>query len=633
MKKHLAILLSALLLFTSGMTAAAFEPETVESAAEVTEAIPENQAKALADETKIDIPLIDLEKGKLVFYQNFDSENAAPATVDYVDETYLTISKIYPTGATLTVETDPADETNKVLKLTNAGNSWHQYAVGMNFPLKEGKYYAAYRHAGEGDKLNGYMQRWFTTPNPVNSTGVAKDDLISVNLDCGGLNSNPKTWYNTTLTGVCKTVDGILKFGKNEDTLFPMSGTTPMQNIREFRIIPNGGNLYVDNLRIYFYPANAFTISDGTTVQMVEQTADDPIFTFPEVPGVYFYVDKNDFSRTYLPNAKVECSKLLGGAFIPVDVPLIADGKGELVLYTNFENSDKNVLTYTNPAYTNIKAFKAYRSDGSESITIVTDPTDETGKNHALRVYSSNAATHRLAVPEFDDIAILNSAYTVDSEYMLVEPSNFNQIYFRFTNKDGGDHTSSRTAAASVYLSDNAANNGIRFRASVKADTVNYENLREYGFIVARKEMLDKYLTTLTHNFYLTDDKFDADSDKGKKPLYVEGIAFEKDEAGNVIKDIAYDVAANGDVTITARLVGLDITKKEQVMADLTARPYLRYVNGSGKNVTLYGSTHTTSLYSVVKAIKDKAEAGDEAALADYEAHKTYIDSIVAFGE
>ena len=451
LKKHLAILLSALLLFTSGMTAIAFEPETVESAGEVTEAIPETPAKTLTDETEIDIPLIDLEKGKLVFYQNFDSENAAPATVDYVDETYLTISKIYPTGATLTVETDPVDETNKVLKLTNAGSSWHQYAVGMNFPLKEGKYYATYRHAGEGGKLNGYMQRWFTTPNPVNSTGVAKDDLISVNLDCGGLNSNPKTWYNTTLTGVCKTVDGILKFGKNEDTLFPMSGTTPMQNIREFRITPNGGNLYVDNLRIYFYPANAFTISDGTTVQMIEQTADDPIFTFPEVPGVYFYVDKNDFSRTYLPNAKVECSELLGGAFIPVDVPLIADGKGELVLYTNFENSDKNVLTYTNPAYTSIKTFKAYRSDGSESITIVTDPTDKAGKNHALRVYSSNAATHRLAVPEFDDIAILNSAYTVDSKYMLVDPSNFKQIYFRFTNKDGGDHTSSRTVALDKY--------------------------------------------------------------------------------------------------------------------------------------------------------------------------------------
>ena len=60
-------------------------------------------------------------------------------------------------------------------------------------------------------------------------------------------------------------------------------------------------------------------------------------------------------------------------------------------------------------------------------------------------------------------------------------------------------------------------------------------------------------------------------------------------------------------------------------MADLTARPYLRYVNGSGKNVTLYGSTHTTSLYSVVKAIKDKAEAGDEAALADYPAQSPIL--------
>ena len=618
LKKHLAILLSALLLFTSGMTAAAFEPETVESAAEVTEAIPENQAKALADETKIDIPLIDLEKGKLVFYQNFDSENAAPATVDYVDETYLTISKIYPTGATLTVETDPADETNKVLKLTNAGNSWHQYAVGMNFPLKEGKYYAAYRHASEGDKLNGYMQRWFTTPNPVNSTGVAKDDLISVNLDCGGLNSNPKTWYNTTLTGICKTVDGILKFGKNEDTLFPMSGTTPMQNIREFRIIPNGGNLYVDDLCICFYPANAFTILDGTTVQMIEQTADDQTFTFPEISGVYFYADKNDFSRTYLPGAEIACSDLLGKTY-------------------GFGLDPKVTSTWSGDVYVDsIRAYRygfttvTYNTNAPEGAAVVSEVAPDTDRGLGKGYLLSDDR------PEVEGYIFMGWAMKPDAKANETVESitlgGDTTVYAVWESANKAE-TPDMTAAASVYLSDNAANNGIRFRASVKADTVNYENLREYGFIVARKEMLDKYHTTLTHNFYLTDDKFDADSDKGKKPLYVEGIAFEKDEAGNVIKNIAYDVAANGDVTITARLVGLDITKKEQVMADLTARPYLRYVNGSGKNVTLYGSTHTTSLYSVVKAIKDKAEAGDEAALADYEAHKTYIDSIVAFGE
>ena len=93
MKKHLAILLSALLLFTSGMTATAFEPETVESAAEVTEAIPEPPAKTLADETQIDIPLVDAERGKLIFYQNFDSEGATKDTVDYSIPSYF--SKTY----------------------------------------------------------------------------------------------------------------------------------------------------------------------------------------------------------------------------------------------------------------------------------------------------------------------------------------------------------------------------------------------------------------------------------------------------------------------------------------------------------------------------------------------------------
>ena len=86
-------------------------------------------------------------------------------------------------------------------------------------------------------------------------------------------------------------------------------------------------------------------------------------------------------------------------------------------------------------------------------------------------------------------------------------------------------------------------------------------------------------------------------------------------------------------MTFVARCVGLDITNKTQVTAALTARPYLRYTLGNGNAVTLYGSTHTASLYSVVKSIKDKTDAGDEAAAADYKAHKDYIDSILALGE
>lgn len=204
MKKHLSLILSALLLFTSGMTAAAFTPETVESAAEIAETLPASEAKSLEDE--IDIPLLDAEYGKLIFYQNFDSEGATKDTVDYSDANYLTVSYMNPSGNTLSVVTDPADETNKVLKLACSNSSWHQYVVGMNLPLKEGRYYAVYRHASENGDVGAYMQRWFTTPNPVNASGTAKDDLISKNPSVTDLNANPGKWYETVVTGICKTV-------------------------------------------------------------------------------------------------------------------------------------------------------------------------------------------------------------------------------------------------------------------------------------------------------------------------------------------------------------------------------------------------------------------------------------------
>ena len=169
MKKHLSILLSALLLISSSFTASAFEAETVEAADEKT-AVPAVEAQAF-EETSLDIPLIDAQKGKLIFYQNFDAEGATFATVDYFDAAYITPGSITGSSTTLTLETDPADASNKVLKMTNAGSSWHQYVVNVNMPLKEGEYTVAYRHASENGDVVGYMQRFFTSPQPVLSDG------------------------------------------------------------------------------------------------------------------------------------------------------------------------------------------------------------------------------------------------------------------------------------------------------------------------------------------------------------------------------------------------------------------------------------------------------------------------------
>ena len=57
------------------------------------------------------------------------------------------------------------------------------------------------------------------------------------------------------------------------------------------------------------------------------------------------------------------------------------------------------------------------------------------------------------------------------------------------------------------------------------------------------------------------------------------------------------------------------------------------YAGANGSIVTLYGNTYTSSLYGVVKSIKDKADAGDEQSLEDYNAHKSYYDAILALAE
>ena len=95
----------------------------------------------------------------------------------------------------------------------------------------------------------------------------------------------------------------------------------------------------------------------------------------------------------------------------------------------------------------------------------------------------------------------------------------------------------------------------------------------------------------------------------------MEGKAFERNAEGVVTKNIIYNMTPDGDVTFVARCVGLNLASKAHVTAELTARPYLRYAGANGSIVTLYGNTYTSSLYGVVKSIKDKADAGDVEAL------------------
>ena len=168
------------------------------------------------------------------------------------------------------------------------------------------------------------------------------------------------------------------------------------------------------------------------------------------------------------------------------------------------------------------------------------------------------------------------------------------------------------SADASIRL-DTPATTGIRFRASITPRL--REISTEYGFIVARKPILDAIGKTNTDlTFDLTDD-----SVTGKK-LFISGAAFIKDENGTITKDLQYSVdEATGDVTYTGVCVGISESYYKE---DLVARPYAK-LTVNGASITVYGDSAQSSLYSVAKALQ---EAGG----SYYEEHKDTIDAIVA---
>lgn len=145
--------------------------------------------------------------------------------------------------------------------------------------------------------------------------------------------------------------------------------------------------------------------------------------------------------------------------------------------------------------------------------------------------------------------------------------------------------------------------NGIRFRATIEPDTKEFVD--EYGFIIARKDVLDEKGAELT---------FDFKADGENKPLYVYGAAYIKGE-----KDKQYAIDDSGVVTFTAVCVGVPA---EHFTTPLVARPYTKYSNKNGLSFTVYGEGKTASIAEVAQSIKD---AGGEA----YESNKEYIDSIL----
>lgn len=149
-------------------------------------------------------------------------------------------------------------------------------------------------------------------------------------------------------------------------------------------------------------------------------------------------------------------------------------------------------------------------------------------------------------------------------------------------------------------------NKGLRLRAV--ADVFNNRGscALEYGFIVARADVVDPASSELTFNSY--------DRTTGKK-LYVSAAAYDP-ETG---KDIQYAVNTDGSVDFTALLVNIP---QEHYDTKFYIRTYIKYGSPAGHEFYVYGEKISVSMKDVAQMIKD---ADDK----DYENNKEFIDGIL----
>ena len=149
-------------------------------------------------------------------------------------------------------------------------------------------------------------------------------------------------------------------------------------------------------------------------------------------------------------------------------------------------------------------------------------------------------------------------------------------------------------------------NKGLRLRAV--ADVFNNRGscALEYGFIVARADVVDPASSELTFNSY--------DRTTGKK-LYVSAAAYDP-ETG---KDIQYAVNTDGSVDFTALLVNIP---QEHYDTKFYIRTYIKYGSPAGHEFYVYGEKISVSMKDVAQMIR---EAGGK----DYENNQEFIDGIL----
>lgn len=139
----------------------------------------------------------------------------------------------------------------------------------------------------------------------------------------------------------------------------------------------------------------------------------------------------------------------------------------------------------------------------------------------------------------------------------------------------------------------------IRFKSVITAEEKNAAD--EFGFIVTRKTFLDA-MASKAENGEEVETDLTFDFVYGENVLFVSGVAYQKDENGNVTTEKIVDETADGDSVFATVLTDIKNDDADQVNETMVVRPYVKFTN-NGKQFTFYGATAENSLVGVAKTV------------------------------
>ena len=499
MKKLTAFILCIMMMLTLVLSASAFELDVAEN--DVTETAEE---AALASTTE---PLINKQYGKLILFKDFEQENADHKAVAYFDSDYMTGSTTnFADVNAKSVVDDPKGEKGKVLSVTGTG--WVQTFIDFqNLRALPGKYQMVYDYYS-ADSATSLMERYFTNINHSGGTGVG--DYISVTP--GGAPINKTAWvtkvYNNTLV-VENLADGTgVNMTYGNVATKPYYHTADNQvSITRAGIMPNKSSMtyYLDNIKLYYFPANAVVFANGDSLKMVEYNTEtvtlpvpsavdgtwsDTNFKFWEADGKYYKA-----GETY------PAGEILGKSFtlLAFEEPLYDENKGDLILLFNYEGKDGIFApTYMNPEYFTVKPTIELRADSINSNRGLT--TEEDG-NKVIWGSFTNKGVYLFGYTWNNGVAPAAELITFDFDYKIVEGVEAfagRSFWTRFCGALGGEVYNggvnvSHSGEAGKWYSVSTSKNGITAgthtngavpqvgtKAIAEKATVYYDNIAFY---------------------------------------------------------------------------------------------------------------------------------------------------------